>query len=81
MRDQKRLNRGLDLSEVKKEKYGLSKKTFNFDEDQLKNIKQMLGSHNEVSGQDRQYKSFASSYKITQNPVQFNGTVNYATKS
>ena len=67
-------NGGRDISEYRKDKY--SKKVFNYDEEQLQNIKSMLSNRHDVLDRKKSGKygeAFASTYKITQNPPNFNG--------
>ena len=69
-------NGGRDIPQFKKDKY--KKKTFNYDEQQLQNIKELLKNNHEVLEKRKSGKfqdSFASKYKITQNPSLFDGSV------
>ena len=69
-------NGGREIPQFKQDKYR-QKKTFNFDDEQLQNIRELLKNNYSVLEKRKSGKYqdiFASKYKITQNPTQFDGT-------
>ena len=69
-------NGGREIPQFKQDKYK-QQKTFNFNDEQLQNIRELLKNNHQVLEKRKSGKyqdTFASKYKITQNPMQFDGT-------
>ena len=74
-------NGGREIAQIKKDKY--HRKTFNYDEQQLQAIKEIFNNRHDLIDKRKGGKfqnSFASNYKITQNPHAFNGGHTKASK-